>query len=762
MRVAHLSDLHLGFRAFPRTELGWNLRERDLAFAFQQALLEVARLDPAVVILSGDIFHSPDPPSTAFLTLTRGISTLRAHLPTVPILAVAGGSDTPAAPADPGPVAVLDALPGMEAASGAPRAVHLRDRGVHALLVPHRAALRSPFPEIRPNPEARWNILVIRGSPVTGDPEGEGGLRVDPSGWDYVAVGGPHRMTTFAHRVCAAGSLERTGWDPWREATEEKGFLMVDLETGEAEFHPLPGRPVVDLAPVRSAPGEVEAGSRRLRDLLDGIPGGVEGKILRVRLRGDLLSASEGVAPGLLGAIRKRTAHAEIRLSSEGDRTSTAAPEPREGVKVSLSLPGTGRPPILLPRGVTLLAAETEELRLRAASALRFGKEGVRSEGGATLLLEGVQEDGSTLPANPIVLGWPDAESTLEGVTAWPAQPEVGDPTPTESAPLPEESEGQDPSSGLEAELREARADAVEVAGDLEARAMEWARERQDAESHLMAYRDRARELRAKIRALETQGGEAPCPTCGRAIGEHLPTLAETLREEWEGVVQDGKWWKRRREQLDEKPEDLREMEGRALRMRARVQTLTRELDLVRESVVQGGGEVRPEEGGRGESTPGERAILRRSTTLLQQLSEGRLTGVRRGGSGGVEVEENLLTWRPPVGSESGLLSWAFQVAAAERALEEGREPPVLVLPQFAGAGTPDMGVRAIEILTGTALTRIPILLVGPPSLVGGAAEGLVGVVEYSEDPEGRPGLRWLPGGAPILRFGAAVAVSRG
>ena len=39
MIIAHLSDLHLGFRAYGRVERGVDVRERDVAAAFEKAVL---------------------------------------------------------------------------------------------------------------------------------------------------------------------------------------------------------------------------------------------------------------------------------------------------------------------------------------------------------------------------------------------------------------------------------------------------------------------------------------------------------------------------------------------------------------------------------------------------------------------------------------------------------------------------------------------------------------------------------------------------
>ncbi|NIQ52760.1 MAG: DNA repair exonuclease, partial [Gemmatimonadetes bacterium] len=53
MIVAHLSDLHLGFRAYGRIERGVDMRERDVAAAFERAGQELVRIRPDVIVVSG-------------------------------------------------------------------------------------------------------------------------------------------------------------------------------------------------------------------------------------------------------------------------------------------------------------------------------------------------------------------------------------------------------------------------------------------------------------------------------------------------------------------------------------------------------------------------------------------------------------------------------------------------------------------------------------------------------------------------------------
>jgi DNA repair protein SbcD/Mre11 len=573
MRVAHLSDLHLGHRPFPRMERGGNLRERDLATAFHLAIQEVGRVAPDLVVLAGDLFDRPDPPSTAFLTLTRGVRRLQELLPGVPVLAIAGECDTPASSGDPGPVAVLDAVPGVEAAAGAPRAVHFRALNAHVLLVPHRAVVRPPFPELRPDPEARWNILVVRGQPGIGigigigvggragaggpgleDAEG-GLLGVDPGDWDYVAVGGPHEAGSWGARARTPGSLERVGADPWREGGAEKGFLVADLALGRVDFHPLPSRPTVDLASVRVEASAPDEGTRRLRALVEEVPGGVDGKLVRVRLRGDVIIPTEGIAPPLLAGVRRRAAHVEVRVEGPeaspgvqreggpGDGGRCAAP------RLSWTLEGGGgrTGAVDLIPGLWAVTGQTSEELARLARALEACSRGEGEgdpRGGVDAPRYAFAIEGGILRAPPREAG----PGSRVGGRAEEDRPPDDDTSPDEGA---------------------LRADWIEVEGDAEARALEWVRERQEADSRLVAYRERARELRDRIRLLRDEGAQARCPTCKRPLEEAHPGLLALLEEEWEDVVQDGSWWKRRRAQLEDKPAELLELERRALRLRA-------------------------------------------------------------------------------------------------------------------------------------------------------------------------------------------------
>jgi len=137
----------------------------------------------------------------------------------------------------------------------------------------------------------------------------------------------------------------------------------------------------------------------------------------------------------------------------------------------------------------------------------------------------------------------------------------------------------------LERKLVELRADAAEAAGEVEVQTMEWLRERQDAETHLSAYRDRARELKTKLDSLGEIGEDAPCPTCGRHLKDHFPDVLQHLEDEWDSVVQDGTWWRRRREQLELKPEAVQEVESRSIRLHSKVEDVAEKVEVARSAL---------------------------------------------------------------------------------------------------------------------------------------------------------------------------------
>ena len=122
MKIAHLADVHLGFRQFHRlTTNGINQREVDVAQAFRAAVDGMIEAAPDLVVVAGDLFHSVRPTNTAILDSFNQFSRLRAALPTTPIVVVAGNHDTPRSIETGSILRLFEALGDVHTVSDAPR-----------------------------------------------------------------------------------------------------------------------------------------------------------------------------------------------------------------------------------------------------------------------------------------------------------------------------------------------------------------------------------------------------------------------------------------------------------------------------------------------------------------------------------------------------------------------------------------------------------------------------------------------------------------
>ena len=630
MIVAHLADLHLGFRAYGRLERGRDMRERDVAAAFERAVDKIIEVQPDLVVVAGDVFDRPDPPASAVVALARGLEAMNTALPETRVLMVAGPRDTPRHSGDPGALAVLDTFANVDAVTSRTHTIEIDRLGLHACLVPYRAVVRSAPALPDPDPRHKWNLLVMHAEAARGE---DAGIMVDPAEWDYVALGGEHRRRALSDRVRYPGSLERVALDPWGEAVDEKGFLTVDLESGQATFHPIRGRPVVALAPVKVGQGDPGRIRRRVSEVLKEVPGGITDKIVRLRLQGarphDLLAlqgdplrelreealhlaieAGRDIDPPAeawlpVDAARQIREAAWAELAHDGqdraaardlvhelvsDDAPTALDSPIGAIDaLDGSVPGHGRVSTSIPAGLTAILGGGGRTR-RAVAELFIGAGGTPATPAIARWRTGVEAetlDGAFRRAVDAVaesrgLGLIDA--ALEALGA--RMPSVVEASvrdqPMSGAVRIDMEEVSQEFRSAQRQLLASRADVTEVDGDLEAAMMDWLRERQDAETTLFAYRDRARELRGRIRNMESTGPDAPCPTCGRVLRNHYDEVLAELRDEWESVVQDGSWWKSRWEQLELKPDHLQELERMSLTLHAAVEAGSERVEVLR------------------------------------------------------------------------------------------------------------------------------------------------------------------------------------
>jgi len=293
VKIAHLADLHLGYRAYRRTNAhGRNVREADVAQAFEQAIDALIALRPDLVLLAGDIVHTVRPSNTVVAHAFRQLSRLRKGLERVPIVIIAGNHDSPRTEDTGNLLLLFQEIPGVVAVTHARQQVHIEPLDATVLCVPHNAIPGVHRLPLEPDGNASTNILMLHGTVVGAQADEKlrlvaehGGQPIEdrmiaPERWDYIALGHYHVATALAPNMWYAGGLERTSTNIWME-TGPKGFVVYDTETRIARFHAVPTRPMVDLPAIDAHGLSIAEIDRRVRDAVEGIEGGIEGKLVR-------------------------------------------------------------------------------------------------------------------------------------------------------------------------------------------------------------------------------------------------------------------------------------------------------------------------------------------------------------------------------------------------------------------------------------------------------------------------------------------------
>lgn len=295
MRLAHLADQHLDYYRFNKNgRLGVNQRSLDVAAAFAQSIDQVIAAEPDAVMLAGDLFDRVRPRNMTIVEAFSQFSRLRSALPRIPIVLIGGNHDTPNS-SEQGCILDLFAPLGIDVVKVARRLVY-PDFDLSVLAVGHAALIAKERPVLEPAGKQRHQVMVIHGDVVGVTSKGHGGREPGPAAgplgsedlrddWSYIALGHYHVQQEIAPRMWYSGSLDWVSPNIWGEVEDEeilgldrKGWLMVDLDTGEVERKPIePARRVIDL-PVIDAVGLTAA---ELDDRLEANRAGIDGQVVR-------------------------------------------------------------------------------------------------------------------------------------------------------------------------------------------------------------------------------------------------------------------------------------------------------------------------------------------------------------------------------------------------------------------------------------------------------------------------------------------------
>ncbi len=302
MKVAHLADLHLGFRQYHRqTQLGINQREADVAAAFRRVIESVIEQRPDVVLVAGDVFHSVRPTNAAILDSFNRMRELRVALPGAPVVMIAGDHDTPRSVETGSILKLFEAIEGFRVVTREARRLVFETLDLAVLCVPHAAHAACGRPPLSPERGFGTNILLTHAC-VAGAVADEGithdygGVVLEPSElqtdrWDYVALGHYHVAQPVAANAWYAGAIEYASRNPWGEQLDEealgrkgrKGWLLVEIGNGlRVQLQAIElARTLVDLPRINGAGLDAPRIDELITANAESILGGIDHQVVR-------------------------------------------------------------------------------------------------------------------------------------------------------------------------------------------------------------------------------------------------------------------------------------------------------------------------------------------------------------------------------------------------------------------------------------------------------------------------------------------------
>jgi DNA repair exonuclease SbcCD nuclease subunit len=350
VKIAHLADLHLGFRQYYRqTPAGINQREADVANAFRAAVDGVIAARPDAVLIAGDLFHAVRPTNFSIVFAFRQLQRLRDALPAAPVIVIAGNHDTPRS-SETGSILRLYEELGIYVAADDARRFPFPELDLSVLAVPHAAVCAPERTILRPAGPERHQVLVVHGEvegvfPFDRSAMEYGGARLDQETlrkepWSYVALGHYHVQHEVAPHIWYSGALDYVTPNFWGELADEqlhgvagKGWLLVELDGLRVAPQTVPlARTVFDAPPLDGedqAPAEVD---RLMAGRLATVPGGLSDAIVRLVVNNIPRHVARELDHTALRAAKAQALHLqlEFRPPETNRTTGVGAPGRRQ------------------------------------------------------------------------------------------------------------------------------------------------------------------------------------------------------------------------------------------------------------------------------------------------------------------------------------------------------------------------------------------------------------------------------------------------
>jgi exonuclease SbcD len=325
MKIVHMADSHLGFSAYGRVDrLGRNQREEMVYQGFAKTVERIIDLSPDAVVHAGDVFHHVRPRIRPLYVFQQNLEKLVEA--DIPVIIISGNHDAPKSYAALSPFTLFQGMDGVHIAHQYRyEGFEVGDYVFHC--IPFCLGPEDYLAEFRKMQERRAemsggkDVLVMHGLVealwdrrlrTVGEHQlKESFLKGD---FSYIALGHYHGQAQVAKNGWYSGSVE---YFRFNEAKDEKGILLVDLDSGSVEQIPIQDDYMIDLDPVDCTGLSSREVEGLIRSVCDDL--GLKDKIVRLRLSEISREAYRSLSRRLLGELRAEALTLEILPEFSGD-----------------------------------------------------------------------------------------------------------------------------------------------------------------------------------------------------------------------------------------------------------------------------------------------------------------------------------------------------------------------------------------------------------------------------------------------------------
>ncbi len=322
--IVHISDTHLGFKTYRYLDKNTSLNQRELDNynSFKKSVNKILEIKPILVLHSGDLFDTTRPSN---YTLDFAIEQFRRLTRAgIKVIILAGNHSTPKISEQSHIFKIFRHFENIYPLfKGKYEHLQFDDIVIHAVSQSiNEEIFSNELKKVKKLalPKENKHILMLHGA-LSGFKEFSmsefNELNIEPSvlreEFDYIALGHYHNREKINPNCYYTGSIMPLTFN---ESDQEKGFLIIDLNTNIVKIEQIESRPLIDLPTVNAQDKEIEQIEEELAKNIGKTPTGSVCRQIVINLNSEYAAQ---IDKNLLNKLRGKCLHYQFNPKNKDE-----------------------------------------------------------------------------------------------------------------------------------------------------------------------------------------------------------------------------------------------------------------------------------------------------------------------------------------------------------------------------------------------------------------------------------------------------------